>query len=149
MEFSPMIFSNEYPVKDKGYIVIPAEFISVEENEFSELSFDAGVLYCLLRNRANASVNNPKFTRGGRAFVYCSQKEIKQRFKCCISKAAQLLKELESFGLIEREHIGHGHHDRIFVNDYKGRPYIISEKLKQLLEKEEEKKARATMDKTE
>ena len=149
MEFTPMVFSNEYPIKDKGYIVIPAEFISSTENEFSDLSFDAGALYSLLRNRANASVNNPKFTRDGRAFVFCSQKEIKKRFKCGISKAAKMLKELEEFGLIEREHIGHGHNDRIYVFDYKNRPYIITEKLKQLLEKEEGKKARATMDETE
>ncbi len=76
------------------------------EQEFEKLSTDAKILYGLLLDRVGLSKKNAWFDEAGRVFVYFTIKNVKQALGCQNTKACDLLKELEEFGLIERKRQG-------------------------------------------
>ena len=89
-----------------------------KDDRFSKLSTDAKVLYGLFLNRVSLSKKNHWIDEHGRVFIYYTLISIEEDLNCANQKAMKLLKELESFGLIERVKQGLCKPDRIYVKNY-------------------------------
>ena len=73
-----------------------------KDEKFAKLSTDAKVLYGLFLNRVSLSKKNHWIDDEGRVYVYYTLVSIQEDLHCASQKALKLLKELESYGLIER-----------------------------------------------
>lgn len=84
------------------------------------LSTNAVLLYGILLDRMCLSTKNKdRFTdRFGCVFVYCTLKDICEMLSCGHDKATKILRELEMFGLISRQHQGKGRPARIYVQKF-------------------------------
>ena len=89
-----------------------------KDEKFAKLSTDAKVLYGLFLNRVSLSKKNHWIDEQGRVYVYYTLENIQEDLHCASQKAMKLLKELESYGLIERVKQGLCKPDRIYVKNY-------------------------------
>lgn len=85
---------------------------------FGELSTDAKVLYGLFLDRVSLSRKNGWVDGYGRVYVYYTLLRIQDDLSCASQKATKLLKELEHYGLIERQKQGQGKPTRIYVMNF-------------------------------
>ena len=92
--------------------------ILFKDDRFSKLSTDAKVLYGLFLNRVSLSKKNHWIDELGRVYVYYTLTNIQEDLHCASQKAMKLLKELESYGLIERIKQGLCKPDRIYVKNF-------------------------------
>ncbi|MBE5843166.1 MAG: replication initiator protein A [Butyrivibrio sp.] len=92
--------------------------ILFKDEKFAKLSTDAKVLYGLFLNRVSLSKKNHWIDEQGRVYVYYTLENIQEDLHCASQKAMKLLKELESYGLIERVKQGLCKPDRIYVKNY-------------------------------
>ena len=90
----------------------------ISERRFKSLSTDAKVLYGLMVDRVGLSRENGWTDEAGHVFVYYSMETIMKALQCGKNKACKLLKELETYGLIERRKQGFCKPARIFVKDF-------------------------------
>ena len=84
------------------FVQMPNELIF--GNEFADLSSDAKILYCVLRNRMSLSTRNNWKDGEGKVYVIYSIEEIMREFRCSKASAIRLLDELDSkngIGLLE------------------------------------------------
>lgn len=89
-----------------------------KDEKFAKLSTDAKVLYGLFLNRVSLSKKNHWIDEEGRVYVYYTLVSIQEDLHCASQKALKLLKELESYGLIERVKQGLCKPDRIYVKNF-------------------------------
>ena len=92
-----------------------------EDPAFDELSTEAMILYSLLLDRMELSLENSWFDAGDRVFIIFSVKEVEQRMGCGHNKAIRLLRELDDqtgIGLIRRVRSGFGNPDHIYVGNF-------------------------------
>ena len=89
-----------------------------KDEKFAKLSTDAKVLYGLFLNRVSLSNKNHWIDEDGRVYVYYTLVSIQEDLHCASQKALKLLKELESYGLIERVKQGLCKPDRIYVKKF-------------------------------
>lgn len=89
-----------------------------KDEKFAKLSTDAKVLYGLFLNRVSLSKKNHWIDEEGRVYVYYTLISIQEDLHCASQKALKLLKELESYGLIERVKQGLCKPDRIYVKNF-------------------------------
>lgn len=89
-----------------------------KDEKFAKLSTDAKVLYGLFLNRVSLSKKNHWIDDEGRVYVYYTLVSIQEDLHCASQKALKLLKELESYGLIERVKQGLCKPDRIYVKNF-------------------------------
>ena len=92
--------------------------ILFKDEKFAKLSTDAKVLYGLFLNRVSLSKKNHWIDEQGRVYVYYTLENIQENLHCASQKAMKLLKELESYGLIERVKQGLCKPDRIYVKNF-------------------------------
>lgn len=92
--------------------------ILFKDEKFAKLSTDAKVLYGLFLNRVSLSKKNHWIDEQGRVYVYYTLENIQEDLHCASQKAMKLLKELESYGLIERVKQGLCKPDRIYVKNF-------------------------------
>lgn len=92
--------------------------ILFKDDRFAKLSTDAKVLYGLFLNRVSLSKKNHWIDELGRVYVYYTLANIQEDLHCASQKAMKLLKELESYGLIERIKQGLCKPDRIYVKNF-------------------------------
>ena len=76
------------------FVQMPNELIFGEE--FVDLSSDAKILYCVLRNRMSLSARNNWKDEEGKVYVIYSIEEIMREFRCSKASAIRLLDELDS-----------------------------------------------------
>jgi len=88
------------------------------DERFKGLSSDAKTLYGLLLDRVSLSVKNRWIDERGRIFVYCTLEAVEKALGCAEQKAAKLLSELETIGLIEKKRQGLGKPNRIYVKNF-------------------------------
>jgi predicted transcriptional regulator len=96
------------------------------DDSFRELSSDAKIAYSLFENRHQSSVKNPDFKDSdGKSFILFSRTELVNALNCSTHKAADIMKELINFGLIERskklggfDHKKNSGQYRLYVRDY-------------------------------
>lgn len=89
-----------------------------KDEKFAKLSTDAKVLYVLFLNRVSLSKKNHWIDEEGIVYVYYTIVSIQEDLHCASQKALKLLKELESYGLIERVKQGLCKPDRIYVKNF-------------------------------
>ena len=74
------------------------------ESQFDALSVGAKLLYGMMIDRMELSQKNGWIDKQGRAYIYFTVDEVKDRFHCANDKAVKLMRELDSdrgIGLIE------------------------------------------------
>lgn len=99
-----------------AFYMIPQ--ILFKDEKFAKLSTDAKVLYGLFLNRVSLSKKNHWIDDQGRVYVYYTLENIQEDLHCANQKAMKLLKELESYGLIERIKQGLCKPDKIYVKNF-------------------------------
>ncbi|MCM1221931.1 MAG: replication initiator protein A [Lachnospiraceae bacterium] len=95
---------------------IPKQLFS--DKCFSTLSADAKLLYGILLDRMELSVQNDWKDSIGRIYIYYPVEEIKRTFCCSNDKAVRMLGELDStkgIGPVEVVRQGQGKPNRIYV----------------------------------
>lgn len=90
------------------------------DDKFKKLSSDAKILYGLMLDRVSLSYKNEeRFTDElGRAFIYFTRETAMDMLNCGKNKSADIYKELEEIGLIERERQGLGKPTKIYVKHF-------------------------------
>ncbi len=88
------------------------------EAMFGGLSIEAKILYGLVLDRISLSREHDWIDEAGHVYVYYTIKNVKKALGCGNTKACRLLKELETFGLIERKKQGHCKPTIIYVKDF-------------------------------
>ncbi|XVG95273.1 DUF6017 domain-containing protein [Eubacteriales bacterium KG125] len=99
-----------------AFYMIPQ--VLFKDEKFAKLSTDAKVLYGLFLNRVSLSKKNHWIDDQGRVYVYYTLENIQEDLHCANQKAMKLLKELESYGLIERIKQGLCKPDKIYVKNF-------------------------------
>lgn len=92
-------------------------FRTLFSDTFKGLSVSAKALYALMVERANLSNHNNWFDNEKRVYIIYTAAQVMDDFQCSEHTALKLLKELATFGLIER------------FQNRKGQAYIIYVKL--------------------
>mgnify|MGYP002074908407 FL=1 len=93
------------------------------ERQFDTLSIGAKLLYGMMIDRMELSQKNGWIDKRGRAYIYFTVDEVKDRFHCANDKAVKLMKELDSdkgIGLIESVRQGLGKPNIIYVKNFVG-----------------------------
>ena len=93
------------------------------ERQFDALSIEAKLLYGMLVDRMELSQKNGWIDERGRAYIYFTIDEVKDRFHCANDKAVKLMRELDSdkgIGLIESVRQGLGKPNIIYVKNFVG-----------------------------
>lgn len=91
------------------------------ESQFDALSIGAKLLYGMMIDRMELSQKNGWIDKHGRAYIYFTVDEVKNRFHCVNDKAVKLMKELDSdkgIGLIESVRQGLGKPNIIYVKNF-------------------------------
>lgn len=109
-------YFHEEESEQFAFYMIPQ--ILFKDEKFVKLSTDAKVLYGLFLNRVSLSKKNHWIDEQGRVYVYYTLENIQEDLHCASQKAMKLLKELESYGLIERVKQGLCKPDRIYVKNF-------------------------------
>ena len=93
------------------------------ESQFDALSIGAKLLYGMMIDRMELSQKNGWIDKQGRAYIYFTVDEVKDRFHCANDKAVKLMRELDSdrgIGLIESVRQGLGKPNIIYVKNFVG-----------------------------
>lgn len=112
------------------FVQMPNELIFGEE--FVDLSSDAKILYCVLRNRMSLSARNNWKDEEGKVYVIYSIEEIMREFRCSKASAIRLLDELDSkngIGLLEKKKQGFGKPNLLYVRNFLTIKKMIREEL--------------------
>lgn len=107
-------FDYYYNSPDTNHFV---SFRTLFTEDFKQLSVESKALYALMLERANLSNRNHWADSENKVYIIFTAKQIMNEFQCSERTALKLLKELDEFGLIERQ--------RTKI----GQPYIIYVKL--------------------
>ena len=113
-----MRFDYFYEEQSENYSFYRIPKLLFTEEMFEELSTEAKVLYGLLLDRISLSREHGWINEKGHVYVYYTIESVKRSLRCGNTKACRLLKELESFGLIERKQQGLCKPSIIFVKDF-------------------------------
>lgn len=112
------------------FVQLPNELIFGDE--FVDLSSDAKILYCVLRNRMSLSARNNWKDEEGKVYVIYSIEEIMREFRCSKASAIRLLDELDSkngIGLLEKKKQGFGKPNLLYVRNFLTVKRMIQEGL--------------------
>ena len=82
------------------------------------MSTDAKTLYGILLDRMGLSVKNGWLDEQGRVYIIFPVQEVMDALGCADNKATKLFRELEKFGLIERNRRGLGKPNLIYVKNF-------------------------------
>ena len=99
---------------------------------FSKLSSDAKVLYGILLDRMSLSMKNKWMDEANKVYIIFTIEEVEETMNFGRNKAINTMKELESFGLIEKKRRGLGKPNIIYVKNF-----IIETKNRQVEKKQE------------
>ena len=99
-----------------NFIQVP-RFLFINE-DFKSLKSDSKILYSFMLDRMSLSRKNQWFDEHNRVYIIFPLEEIQNCIGCGHSKCVELLKELSSYGLIERVKRGQGYPDIIYVKDF-------------------------------
>lgn len=86
-----------------------------EESKYFTMDNDAKILYGLLQKRNNLSIMNGWYDNQGRIFFFFKQEELRKKLRCGTEKMSKLMKQLESYGLLERKKQGLNKPDILYL----------------------------------
>ena len=98
--------------KKGGFYMMPRQLFT----EDCPLSLDAKVLYTMIIDRTQLSLQNKWRDKNGKIFIYFSVEEAGKLLGCSRKKAGQLMAELEHYTYIYRKKQGLGKPALIYLN---------------------------------
>ncbi len=113
-----MKFDYFYDEQSESYSFYRIPKLLFTDEMFETLTVEARVLYGLLLDRISLSRQHGWIDELGRVYVFYTIEQIKAALRCGNTKACRLLKELDSFGLIERKKQGLCRPSIIYVKDF-------------------------------
>lgn len=84
-------------------------------DEFKDLSNDARILYCLLKDRHELSLANKWYDLNGDVFIIYTRKEMQDMLNLSENTIAKAMKHLKRFNLIQEEKQGLGKPNKIYL----------------------------------
>ena len=118
-------FINIHEYDDRKYRYFKLYKYLMLDDSFSDISTSAKIAYSLFENRHQLSVDNDIKDKNGRPYIFFSRNELIEALNCSTHKAAEIIKELLTAGLIERSTKLGGFDGeknkgqyRLYVNDY-------------------------------
>ena len=92
--------------------------VLIVEDYFREMSTEAKLLYGLLLDRVSLSASSGWVDDHRRVYIIFTIRSIMRDLHCGTRKAVKLLKELEAYGLIEKQIRGQGKPTLIYVKNF-------------------------------
>lgn len=92
--------------------------VLIVEDYFREMSTEAKLLYGLLLDRVSLSASSGWVDNQRRVYIIYTIRSIMRDLHCGTRKAVKLLKELEAYGLIEKQIRGQGKPTLIYVKNF-------------------------------
>ena len=92
--------------------------VLIVEDYFREMSTEAKLLYGLLLDRVSLSASSGWVDDQRRVYIIYTIRSIMRDLHCGTRKAVKLLKELETYGLIEKQIRGQGKPTLIYVKNF-------------------------------
>lgn len=111
------MFDYIYSNHKSKYTFIKCPTALFTDERFKVLTNDMKLLYMLMLDRTSLSVKNHWYDSTHKVYIHFPVAEIMEKLGVANQKAARLLRGLEEIGLIEREKVGLGKPDRIYVKD--------------------------------
>ncbi|MBX9179388.1 hypothetical protein HCG68_00255 [Paeniclostridium sordellii] len=85
------------------------------ETKYKDMSANAKILYSMLLDRTNLSIENDWFDSNDRAYIICEIDEVEIFLNCARATAVKSIKELEKYNLIMKIKRGQGKANLLYV----------------------------------
>ena len=111
-------FDYYYGVQSEQFSFYRIPRLLIKDQHFKGLSSDAKLLYGLMLDRMALSMKNHWLDNENRAYIIYSISNVMEDINCSKPTCVEIMKELDSFGLIERKRKGLGKPDIIYVKNF-------------------------------
>lgn len=111
-------FDYYYGVQSEQFSFYRIPRLLIKDQHFKGLSSDAKLLYGLILDRMALSMKNHWLDNENRAYIIYSISNVMEDINCSKPTCVKIMKELDSFGLIERKRKGLGKPDIIYVKNF-------------------------------
>lgn len=111
-------FDYYYGVQSEQFSFYWIPRLLIKDQHFKGLSSDAKLLYGLMLDRMALSMKNHWLDNENRAYIIYSISNVMDDINCSKPTCVKIMKELDSFGLIERKRKGLGKPDIIYVKNF-------------------------------
>ena len=111
-------FDYYYGVQSEQFSFYRIPRLLIKDQHFKGLSSDAKLLYGLMLDRMALSMKNHWLDNENRAYIIYSIDNVMEDLNCSKPTCVKIMKELSTFGLIERERKGLGKPDIIYVKNF-------------------------------
>ena len=111
-------FDHYYGVQSEQFSFYRIPRLLIKDQHFKGLSSDAKLLYGLMLDRMALSMKNHWLDNENRAYIIYSISNVMEDINCSKPTCVKIMKELDSFGLIERKRKGLGKPDIIYVKNF-------------------------------
>ena len=111
-------FDYFYGVQSDQFSFYRIPRLLIKDPHFKGLSSDAKLLYGLMLDRMALSMKNHWLDNENRAYIIYSISNVMEDINCSKPTCVKIMKELDSFGLIERKRKGLGKPDVIYVKNF-------------------------------
>ena len=111
-------FDYYYGVQSEQFSFYRIPRLLIKDQHFKGLSSDAKLLYGLMLYRMALSMKNHWLDNENRAYIIYSISNVMDDINCSKPTCVKIMKELDSFGLIERKRKGLGKPDIIYVKNF-------------------------------
>lgn len=111
-------FDYYYGVQSEQFSFYRIPRLLIKDQHFKGLSNDAKLLYGLMLDRMALSMKNHWLDNENRAYIIYSISNVMDDINCSKPTCVKIMKELDSFGLIERKRKGLGKPDIIYVKNF-------------------------------
>lgn len=113
-----LTFDYYYGVQADQFAFYRIPRLLIKDPHFKGLSSDAKLLYGLMLDRMALSMKNHWLDNENRAYIIYSISNVMEDINCSKPTCVKIMKELDSFGLIERKRKGLGKPDIIYVKNF-------------------------------
>ena len=113
-----LTFDYYYGVQAEQFAFYRIPRLLIKDPHFKGLSSDAKLLYGLMLDRMTLSMRNHWLDDENRAYIIYSINNVMEDLSCSKPTCIKIMKELDSFGLIERKRKGLGKPDVIYVKNF-------------------------------
>lgn len=111
-------FDYYYGVQSEQFSFYRIPRLLIKDQHFKGLSSDAKLLYGLMLDSMALSMKNHWLDNENRAYIIYSISNVMEDINCSKPTCVKIMKELDSFGLIERKRKGLGKPDIIYVKNF-------------------------------
>ncbi len=111
-------FEYYYGLEAESFYFIQVPRFLFNNPKFQVIRPESKILYSLMLDRMSLSRKNGWLDENNRVYIYYTVEEMMKDISCKHSKCAEIVKELITFGLIEKKKQGMGRPDIIYVKNF-------------------------------